>query len=289
MSLAVAVPAAIAGAIAYGGATAVQHEAAQVGPLRNLLRNSRWWLSIGGDSVGLLLQLVALATGPVVLVQPLFILSLPIALPIRRRLGGPAVTGAEYAACAVLIAGLAGFFALAGAPGDGRPLPVVTGFWLVVATLLFGVSLVAVSRRAGGVTRALVASSIAGLYFGVEAVLIDAASDEWGRHGLAAFTHARGLIALVGAAVIGLLGFALAQIAWQAGSLGASFPAMLVIDPLAAVLLGATLLREHIGVSSVRGLGYLVSLALIVAATLRLAGTRTAPDLPRAAEQNAVS
>ena len=271
MSLAVALPTAVAGAIAFGGSTAVQHQAAQNGPLSKLIRNPRWWLSIGGDSVGLALQLVALATGPVVLVQPLFILSLPVALPIRTRLGGPPVTRADYAACAVLVAGLAGFFALAGNPGSGVPPTVIETFLLVVAPLVVGLALVAGARVLGLTGRAVVISSVAGVYFGVEAVLINAASTEWIQHGWSVFLHVRGSTTFVGAAAIGLTGFWLAQLAFQAGSLGASFPAMLVLDPLTAVLLGAGLLHEHLGLMTLRGVGYLVALALIVAATVRLA------------------
>ena len=78
MSLAVAVPCAVLAAITYGASTALQHSAAHRSTGRadprglvRLLGNSRWLMSIGGDGVGLLLQVVALATGPVVLVQPI--------------------------------------------------------------------------------------------------------------------------------------------------------------------------------------------------------------------------
>ncbi|HEX9230671.1 MAG TPA: hypothetical protein VF869_02090, partial [Jatrophihabitantaceae bacterium] len=67
MSLLVAVPCGVAAAIAYGAATAVQHSAAHTGTgaadaigLLRLLRDPRWLLSIGGDAVGLALQVVAL-------------------------------------------------------------------------------------------------------------------------------------------------------------------------------------------------------------------------------------
>jgi hypothetical protein len=86
--------------------------------------------------------------------------------------------------------------------------------------------------------------------------------------------------------VIGLLGFALAQMAFQAGALGASFPAMLVLDPLIAVLLGVSLLHQRIDLSVLRVAGYAVCLVLIVVATLRLAGPgpaagQNAADDPR--------
>ena len=71
--------------LAYGTATAVQHHAAHResgradarGVLR-LARDPRWMASVGGDTVGLVLQVVALASGPVLVVQPLLVLAVPV-------------------------------------------------------------------------------------------------------------------------------------------------------------------------------------------------------------------
>ncbi len=99
VSLLVAVPCGIAAAVAYGASTAVEHSAvhsdtgdADARGLVEQLRNPRWLLGIGGDVLGLVLQILALATGPVVLIQPLLVLALPISLPISRALGGPRPT-----------------------------------------------------------------------------------------------------------------------------------------------------------------------------------------------------
>jgi hypothetical protein len=84
MSLAVAVPCGIAAAIAYGASTAAQHAEVHTGAgeidaqgLVAMLHNPRWLLAMAGDGVGLLLQVIALSTGPVVLIQPLLILAVP--------------------------------------------------------------------------------------------------------------------------------------------------------------------------------------------------------------------
>src|SRR4029077_17746951 len=119
MSLAVAIPCGIAAAVAYGGATAVQHsaahtgtgEAAAVGLLR-LLHSARMGLSSAGGGVGLLLQVVALATGRVVLIQPLLVLALPVSLIVGFLIGGPRPRGGVHGARASIIAGLAVFFVL---------------------------------------------------------------------------------------------------------------------------------------------------------------------------------
>lgn len=100
MNLAVAIPLGVAAAVAYGVAAAFQHDAvgqhepgSTAPPFSALLRDPRWLAASSGDVVGLVLQLAALATGPVVLIQPLFVLCLPVALPIRAMFGGTAPGG----------------------------------------------------------------------------------------------------------------------------------------------------------------------------------------------------
>jgi len=116
MSLAVALPCAAMSAVFYGASTAVQHTRAHAGAEREdaadlvrLLRDPRWLLSVGGDVVGLVLQVVALSTGPVVLVQPLLVLAVPVALPVGRLLGGKRPRPSDYLACTAIIAGLSLF------------------------------------------------------------------------------------------------------------------------------------------------------------------------------------
>ena len=87
-----------------------------------LLRNPRWLLGIAGDMLGLILQIVALATGPVVLVQPLLVLALPVSLPIGWWLGGRRPSRPTIVSCALIVAGLALFFAIVGNPGDASVL-----------------------------------------------------------------------------------------------------------------------------------------------------------------------
>ncbi len=286
MSLAIALPAAFAAAIAYGGSSAVLHDAAHTGTgetdargLLRLLREPRWWLGIAGDTLGFGLQIIALITGPVVLVQPLFILCLPLALPIRARMGGPRPGRQEYLACAVLVAGLGAFFALVGDPGGGRTPSATVSAWLSVVTLLIGAAVVLAVRRAGPITRAATFGSVAGAWFGVEAVLVNATSHAFHDGGVAAFGRAQGLAPLIGAIVVGSLGMILTQVAFQVGELGASFPGTLVADPLVAVLLGVVLLHESVPSGPLYLLGYVVAGVAMVAATLRLA----VPSAPAAA------
>jgi drug/metabolite transporter (DMT)-like permease len=277
MSLLIAVPCAIAAAVAYGGSTAVEHtaitetEGTDAKGLLVVVGNPRWLLGMLGDGVGLILQVLALATGPVVLIQPLLVLALPISLPIAWWLGGPKPGLPQYGACAWIIAGLSVFFALIGNPGDGDPLklrPAGIAAGVVVAVGL--VALVAVYRRTGAV-KAAVYGTVAGAWFGFVAVLMDATTLAWQHDGIGAFGHLDALVPLVALVVIGAASIALTQAAFQVGALAASFPANLTADPVTAVILGALLLHQDLPLSSVHVAVYLLCLGAVLYGAVRLA------------------
>ena len=102
MSLAVAVPLGIGSALVYGTSIVFQHsEAHQHGKtdtqgLLALPRNPRWLLAIGGDFIGFLLQIAASSAGPVVVIQPLVVLMLPVALVVGWLMGGPRPRLGDY-------------------------------------------------------------------------------------------------------------------------------------------------------------------------------------------------
>ncbi|MCW2527598.1 MAG: hypothetical protein JWM76_2458 [Pseudonocardiales bacterium] len=277
MSLAVALPFALAGAIAYGAAAAVQHDAvgqSADGAARlvsELLHDLRWWASVGGDGLGLVLQLVALATGPVVLIQPLFVLCLPVALPIRALLGGARPGRSEYLSALVLALALGAFFLIAGHPATAAALGTPSILALALIALVAGVAVCGAVWTVSLSARAVVLSAVSGAWFGVEAVLANATATAWDHYGWHAFAITAGLVPAGAAVVLGLLGFALTQVAFRSGNLATSFPAMLVVDPLVAVLLGAFLLGESVRSSVWALVGYVLCAVVIAGATLRLA------------------
>jgi hypothetical protein len=287
MNLALAVPLGVASAIAYGGAAAVQHDVVQraggegTASIRDLLRDARWWLSIAGDTVGTVLQLAALATGPVVLIQPLFVLCLPVALPIRARMGGPRPGRGDYLSCLLLAAGLAAFFTLAGRPHAPHELAAGTAGLLAAVALAVGLGICALAWSQPPTSKAVALSAVTGVWFGIEAVLVNCVSTAYSHRHWSAFGHPVGLVPLVSAVVVGLSGFALSQVAFRAGSLGASFPAMLVIDPLVAVLVGSLLLGESVRSAPLVLVGYLLSAVVITLATFRLAAAGAGSERTR--------
>jgi hypothetical protein len=291
MSLAVAIPCGIAAAVAYGGATAVQHSAAHTGTgeadavgLLRLLTSPRWWLSVAGDGVGLLLQVVALATGPVVLIQPLLVLALPVSLIVGFLIGGPRPRGADYGACASIIAGLAVFFVLVGNPGDGEPLRSGAALITILIGLAVGAAILLAVRGRRPAIRAVGYGCVAGGFFGMVGVMINTVSQTFDASSWSGFAHPEGLVPLIGA-----LGFILTQISFQIGALGASFPANESTAPLVAVLLGAVLLHEEVPLSPLYVIGYVLCFAAIVYGTIRLANSPSLEPAPESADASPVA
>lgn len=279
MSLWVAVPCAVAAAAVYGAATAVQHAAAArtagqgVRGLTALLRDPRWLLSVGGDGLGLSLQVIALATGPVVLIQPLLVLALPVALPVGWLLGEPRPGRGDALAVAAIVAALAVFFVLVGDPGTGTPLRVVPTV-IAAAVCLTGISM-AVAVRGRSPLRAASLGASAGIGFALAGVLINAAALEFDDHGWAGLGTDRGLTALAALLVVGIAAVVATQLSFQLGALGASFPANESAAPVAAVALGALLLHERVPTGPLSLAGYLACAGAVVAATVRLARAQT--------------
>ncbi len=278
MSLLIALPLGVASAVAYGASTAVEHSAVHsetgevdAGGLLQLVKNPRWLLGMAGDTFGLILQVLALATGPVVLIQPLLILALPISLPISRLLGGPKPGRADFLSCLWIVAGLAAFFAIIGNPGDADPLsigPAVIGALILAA---FGIAGLLAVRRGASPIKAAVYGGVAGAWFGLVAVLLDSVAATWQDNGIAGFGHSHGLVPLIALLVMGGASIALTQVAFQVGELGASFPANLAADPVVAVILGAALLHERVPATPLAIIGYLLCLGAVLYGAVRLA------------------
>jgi hypothetical protein len=282
MSLLVAVPCAVAAAIAYGVSTAVEHavahesgDAASGGGLLRLVRNPRWLAGIAGDTVGLVLHVIALSTGPVLLIQPLLILALPISLPVARRLGGPAPGWPQYRACILVIVGLGAFFVIVRNPGGADRLHTQAAVVMLVVVTLVGLSALAAVHGRGNAVRAAVYGAVAGAWFGLVAVLMDATATAWRFGRLGAFAHPAGLVPLIGLIVLGAASLALTQLAFQIGALGASLPANLAADPVVAVVLGALVLHENLPMAPLELVAYALCFAAILYGAISLAARPT--------------
>ena len=278
MSLVVAVSSAVLSATAYGTATAVQHRAAHRdtgqadarGVVR-LVRDPRWLASVGGDALGLVLQLVALASGPVLLVQPLLVLAVPVALPVGRLLGGPAPTGRDYAACGGILTSLAVFFGLVGDPGEASALTAGPAAWAFAAAAVAGAVLLLAVRGTHRATRAAVYGAVAGAWFGLVGVLLDSVATTWQRSGVGVLARPDGWVPLACLLVVGAAALVLTQVSFQVGSLAASFPANEATAPVVAVVLGAALLHERLPLSPGHVAAYLLCVLVVAAGAAQLA------------------
>lgn len=281
-SIPLAITFGVCSATVYGVSIVVQHRTMHVGEedARGLLRsalNPRWLMAIGGDFIGFLLQIAALSAGPVVLVQPLVVLMLPVSLLTGYLTGGPRPRLGDMAGSLAIVGGLAAFLVLIGTPGAGHVPHSRRIAITVVVVLLIGLGCCLSVLGRGKVLRGAIYGAVAGMYFGLLGVLVDAASDRVSRagwHGLVA--SQRGLVPLAGIVVLGFGGIVLTQVSFQVGALTATLPANLSADPLTAVLLGAILLREHIPIGPWHLFGYSLCLVAVVVGAMRLASQATA-------------
>lgn len=283
MSLPLAVALGVASAAVYGTSTVVQHRvanraavgtgaAAQAAGLLRIARDPLFLLAMCGDAIGLLLQIGALATGEVVVVQPLVILLLPVALLVDYGCGGPRPRRGDLLGCCGVIAGLAGFLMLLGTPPPGVPPRLTALTWTVAGTLAGGFLLLAVLHRRSARIRSATYGVVAGCFFGLLAALVDAASTQVADHGAGSLvTTGTGIAMIVGILVLGGAAIALTQLSFQLGNLGTALPASLLADCLAGIGCGAALLHEAIPVGPGRVVGYAAFLAAAMFGAFRLA------------------
>ena len=263
----------------------MQHRAAHTGSrkadargLLRLLSDPRWLVSVFGDGVGLALQAVALATGPVVLVQPLLVLAVPVSLPMGWALGGRRPSRGDYLACVGILLALGAFFAIVGDPGGAVPLTPGSVALVTVIGTSAGALACAFVRHASPTVRAAVYGAVAGAAFGIVGVLLDATSRTVQQLGWQSLQRPAGWAPLLGVALVGTVAVIVTQVSFQLGPLGASFPANEVAAPVVAVALGAAVLHEKVPVSPAAVTAYAACLLSVLAATIWLARAWSGPE-----------
>lgn len=235
--------------------------------VRTLLRRRLWWAGTGSAVVGYVFYAVALAYGSLLLVAPLLVSALLFALPLSAWLSHRRVSRAEWGWAGLLTAALTVFVTLARTrPGDyeGSERPAV----IVAVVCIAGVAGCAVAAaRFADWRRALLLAIGVGVLFGVVAVLTKIEM-----HILTKEPILRALTSPVTYVLIavGVAATLLQQSAFHAGSLKASVPAMLVLEPVVAVLLGQVVLGEHLAVNRSTAIALGVALAAMAIATVAL-------------------
>lgn len=240
-SLALSVLLSLVSAVAYAAGAIVQERVA-TGDGHSLapLRNRVWWAAVALNGGGAVLHVVALAYGPLSLVQPLGALTIVFALPmaalfVRRRAGATAWRGAIMAAV-----GLAGLLALTGNAGshalNGRDQLIVAGVTLCAVALLALVS-TGVHRP---VVRSVILAGAAGIAFGIASVFVKTVAVGWTSGAVTEGLPA--LLAIAGFAATGLL---LSQAAYRGAGLTAPLATVTVVNPVIAAVVGITMFGEQ--------------------------------------------
>ncbi len=249
MNTAAAVGAALGAALCFGTASAVQHgETGEVeqyaaydpGLLTALARRPRWWAGVVADVVAVVLQAVALAYGPVALVQPLLVAGLPAAVLLSCLLAHRRPRRAELAGVALCSAGLGALApatATVGLPTDPtRSSAAVAGVALLAVTA--GLLLLA---RLRPVTAGVATGAAAGVAAGTAGVLLAVCAGRVGAPRELALS-----LAPYATVAVGGLALLLAQAAFQTGAIAAPLATLSIVEPAVAVLLAVALLSERL-------------------------------------------
>ncbi|MET8238852.1 DMT family transporter [Streptomyces sp. NPDC005133] len=240
--LALSVLLSLISAVAYAAGAIVQERVATAGDGRSFapLRNRVWWVAVALNGVGAVLHVVALAYGPLSLVQPLGALTIVFALPMaavfaRRRARATAWRGAIMATV-----GLAGLLALT---GNKESHTLGGSEQLMLATVTFGgvalLLLIAKGMRPP-VVRSVVLAAAAGVAFGIASVFTKTVAMQWASGSVGA-----GLPALAVIAALASAGLLLSQSAYRGAGLTAPLATVTVVNPVIASAVGITLFGEQ--------------------------------------------
>jgi hypothetical protein len=260
-------------AFTFALSTSLKHASASAVAGRQNTRNGAWgrfvrstlthplWLGgIAADVLGFSLQVIALHLGALAVVQPLLISGLLFALILRQRSRHDA-SRREIGWGVILTAALIGLLLLAGISNPTKThglnhTPAVVA--VTAGILLAGVCIVLGKTRSGGTSAALLGVAV-GTSYAATAALLKAVTNIALRGPVPVLTSWQ-LYAVVGSGLIGLL---LNQIAFRAGPLTASLPAIAIVDPLLSIAIGVLVYHEHLRHGPFRGLG-LVGLVLLM-------------------------
>ncbi|MCB5179287.1 DMT family transporter [Streptomyces antimicrobicus] len=224
--------------------TVAQHQGFRAGLVLDLLRRPVWLAGILAVIVAGAGQAAALATGPLSLVQPLFVLELPLALLIASLMARRPMPGALWLAVAGVVAGLG--LALVAAAPSGNRTHVALDRWLP-ALVVCGAAVLALAaaglRRPPGRARAGCLGAATAVCYALTAALMKTSMHLLDEGGITGFLTAWQTYAFAAAGLCALL---LLEHAMQGGPLVASQPALTLGDASVSLLLGVLLYEEHV-------------------------------------------
>jgi hypothetical protein len=273
--------AAVAAAAAFAVSAALVHRSAGEVPdaqgfqprqllcfIRATLAHPYWLGGTALSTVGLGLHAFALNGGGLAVVQLLMVVGVLFALPLQRRLRHERMPRDELWWALALVVGLAGFLLVATAGVAAVHENADRGPAIAAGLLTVGAAAVCVlgARARQAATAAALLGIATGIAHAGTATLTKACTTLLAHSPVMLLTSWQ-LYALLAAGAVGLL---LNQLSFQAGPLAASLPAITVVNPLLAVLLGVIVYDENLrhtpwGITAEAGF-----LVLFTAATVAL-------------------
>ena len=274
-ALALSVLLSLVSAVAYAAGAIVQERVAvsSVGRTYASLRRPGWWAAVLLNGLGALLHVVALAYGPLSLVQPLGALTIVFALPMaalfmRRRAGASAWRGAVMATV-----GLAGLLSLV-VGSDARSLGSAQRVMVALVTVGGIVALMAAARAAHRhpAVRSVLLAVASGAAFGMSSVFTKTVAVDW--------TSKVTRDDLPSLAVIGVFataGLLLSQASYRGAGLAAPLATLTVVNPVVAAAVGIMLFGETFrygttGTALALGCAVVAAGGLILLTTERISG-----------------
>ncbi|MFE2136026.1 DMT family transporter, partial [Streptomyces sp. NPDC059466] len=283
-ALALSVLLSFVSAVAYAGGAIVQEQVALTSPEQTYapLRRPGWWAAVALTGLGGVLHVVALAYGPLSLVQPLGALTIVFALPmaalfVGRRAGATAWRGAIMATV-----GLAVLLALVGS-ADAQSLTTTQRTVLAVvaggAVVAFMVAGRAAHRHPA--VRSVLLAVGSGTAFSMSSVFTKTVAVDWAHHVSLSDLPS---LALIG--VFATAGMLLSQASYRGGGLAAPLATLTVVNPVVAAAVGITMFGEtfrygETGTLLALACGVVAAGGLILLTTEQIGSTRRpAEDAP---------
>ncbi|MFE9724093.1 DMT family transporter [Streptomyces sp. NPDC005794] len=257
-------------------------EAMRLSLFAHLLRQKVWLAGIGLVIVAAVCQAVALATGPIAVVQPIFVIELPAALVLAGFVMRAGVPRQVWSGVAAVTLGLALGMAAAAPVGGSEHVQGAAWIPALVVTGVFEAALIAAALGTAGNARAALLGLAAACGYALTAALMKDAMARLDSDGVAGLLTAWQLYAT---AVAGVGALFLLQNALQAGSLVAVQPMLTLGDALISIAYGVTLFGEELRTGwwllpQLTGVA-LIAVGCVVLARSPLATAKPAPSRVR--------
>ncbi|MEU4085655.1 DMT family transporter [Streptomyces aureus] len=280
-ALALSVVLSFVSAVAYAGGAIIQERVATTSPGQTYapLRRPGWWAAVALTGLGGLLHVVALAFGPLSLVQPLGALTIVFALPMAALFVGRKAGAAAWRGAIMATVGLAGLLSLVGA-SDAQSLSNAQRLALGVVSGGAVAALMVAGRAAHRhpAVRSVLLAVAAGIAFSMSSVFTKTVAVDWSRQ--VSLADLSSLAAIGAFATAGML---ISQASYRGAGLEAPLATLTVVNPVVAAAVGITMFGETFrygttGTVLALACGVVAAGGLILLTTERIAGERAVND-----------